>query len=399
MSDHTVRLLKTAEEHRAAWNLFRSSLHVKDGSDEEWERVADALQASRRFGAYDPELIGTVYAFDAETVVPGGARVPLAAVTGVGVRAGRTRRGVLSSMMSAQLQDFAERGVTLATLHASEGVIYGRYGYGVATLSRDLTVERHRARLRPDVPAGGEVSVFGLDQASIQWPDLYDATSLTRAAAMTRPPYYWPPHENYLRRESSPIETAVHRGPDGVDGFAVYHVNRDAGRQKMSVLQFQYTNPAAFAGLWRFLLSVDLVDEISVLARPLDEPAELLFTDPRAVKITGVEDELWLRVVDVPDALAARTYAPAEPVVLEVRDPHLPANDGRYRVSADGAQRCDSEPALRLDVASLAMLYFGAWRASDLADTGRIEVLDAAAPAHVDTLFGTRRAAWCGTFF
>ncbi|HWD02470.1 MAG TPA: GNAT family N-acetyltransferase [Amycolatopsis sp.] len=395
MTDHSVRLLTTAEDRRAAWNLFRSALHVKDGSDEEWERIGEAHRAARTFGAFDPELVGTVHAFAADAVVPGGARVPLAAVTGVGVRAGRTRRGVLTAMMTAQLRDMTERGVVLAALHPTEGAIYGRYGYGPATLASDLTVDRHRARMRPEAPAGGEVSVIGLEQAVTRWPELYAATEPVRAGGMSRPTHYWPPHENQLRRESSPVETAVHQGPEGPDGFLIYHVER----RKLTVVQFSYTNPAAFAGLWRFLLSVDLVDEISVLARPLDEPAELLFTDPRAVKVTSVEDELWTRLVDVPAALAARTYGPAEPVVVEVHDRQLPANDGRYRIGPDGAGRTEQAPALRLDVAALAMLYHGAWRATDLADTGRIEVAHAAAPASVDALFATRRASWCGTFF
>ncbi|MGW4486233.1 GNAT family N-acetyltransferase [Amycolatopsis sp. NPDC004368] len=400
MSDHTVRLLSAADELREAWNLFRGALHVKAGSDEEWERIGESLQQTRVFAAFDPELIGTVRAAEHEVLLPGGARVPLAAVTGVGVRAGRTRRGVLSALQTAQLHDFTERDVVLASLHATEGAIYGRYGYGVATLSRTLVVDRRRAQLRPEAPAGGEVSVFGLDQALPQWPDLYGATGTLRPGMITRPAHYWPMNENQARRSESPVETAVHRGPDGVDGYLVYHVERGEGdRQKLTVFEFHYTNPAAFAGLWRFLLSVDLVDDIVAIVRPLDEPVELLFTDPRAVKVTGVEDETWLRMIDVPAALAARTYGDAEPVVLEVTDHQLTTNDGRYRIGPDGAERSDAEADLRLDVASLAMLYFGAWRASALADTGRIEALDETAVSHVDTLFETRRASWCGTFF
>ncbi|WP_326835862.1 GNAT family N-acetyltransferase [Amycolatopsis rhabdoformis] len=400
MSDHTVRLLTAADELRTSWNLFRGTLHVKPGSDEEWDRIGEALAESRVFAAFDPELIGTVRSAAHEVVVPGGARLPLAAVTGVGVRAGRTRRGVLSALQTAQLQDFAERGTVLASLHATEGAIYGRYGYGVSTLSRTVVVDRRQATLRPEAPAGGEVSVFGLEQALLHWPDLYGATGTRRPGMITRPAHYWPMNENQARRLDGPVETAVHRGPDGVDGYVVYHVERGEGdRQKLTVFEFHYTDPGAFAGLWRFLLSVDLVDDIVAIARPLDEPVELLFTDPRAAKITGVEDETWLRLIDVPAGLAARTYGPAEPVVLEVTDRLLPANDGRYRVGPDGAERTDTAPALRLDVSALAMLYFGAWPASALADTGRLEVLDDTALSHVDTLFGTRRSSWCGTFF
>ena len=400
MSDRTVRLLRP-DEQRAAWDLFRAALHVQPGTDEEWERVSAAYRAERSWGVFEPDLVGTARSFASEMVVPGGARLPLAAVTGVGVKAGRTRRGVLSALQAAQLGDLAESGVALALLHASEGAIYGRYGYGVTTLANQVVVKKHRARLRPEVPAGGEVTVLGIDEAAPKWPELYASTAMGRVAAMTRSEVYWPSHEAHLRRRAKLVQTAVHRGPDGADGYLIYHVEDGATHDsgKLQVMAFHYANPDAFAGLWRFLLSVDLVDEIVLPMRPLDEPHALLFTDPRAAKTESTEDESWLRLIDVPAALAARTYGPAEPVVLELSDRSLPANDGRYRVGPDGASRTDGEPALRLSADTLAMLYFGTWRASALAATGRIEVLDPAAPEAADVLFGTRESVWCGTFF
>ncbi|GAA3569744.1 GNAT family N-acetyltransferase [Amycolatopsis ultiminotia] len=399
MSDHHVRTLRP-DEHRAAWNLFRAALHVPPGSDEEWDRAAAVYADGHILGVFGPDLIGTARSFDAEMTVAGGAKVRLAAVTGIGVQAGRTRRGVLTTLQATQLADFAERGVVAALLHATEGAIYGRYGYGIGTFAQNVVVDRHRARLRPEVPSGGEVTVHDLDQASPRWPELHTATGSSRPAAMTRPTSYWGAQENSLRRISKLILTAVHRGADGDDGYLVYHVERGTGEPaKLHVLAFEYTNAAAFAGLWRFLLSVDLVDEIHLLARPLDEPTPLLFTDPRTAKIESVDDESWLRLVDVPAALAARSYRPAGPVVIEVRDRTLPANDGRYRIAPGGARPTDEEPALRLEADTLAMLYFGAWRASALADAGRIEVLDPAAPAAADLLFSTPESAWNGTFF
>ncbi|MBN9742999.1 GNAT family N-acetyltransferase [Amycolatopsis sp. A1MSW2902] len=400
MSDRTVRILRP-DEQRAAWDLFRAALHVQPGTDEEWDRVSAAYEAERSWGVFEPDLVGTARSFAAEMVVPGGKRLPLAAVTGVGVRAGRTRRGVLSALQAAQLGDLAERGVALALLHASEGAIYGRYGYGVTTLASQVVVKKHRAQLRPDVPAGGEVTVLGIDEAAPRWPELYAATATGHVGAMTRPEIYWPGFEGHLRRRAKLVQTAVHRGQDGTDGYVIYHVEEGAAHDngKLQVVEFSYANPAAFAGLWRFLLSVDLVDEIVLPMRPLGEPHALLFTDPRMAKTESIDDESWLRLVDVPVALAARTYGAAEPVVIEVADRSLPANDGRYLVGPDGASRTDAEPALRLSADTLAMLYFGTWRASALADTGRIEVFDPAAPEAADVLFGTRESVWCGTFF
>ena len=157
---------------------------------------------------------------------------------------------------------------------------------------------------------------------------------------------------------------------------------------------------AAFAGLWRFLLGVDLVDtDRGAEARPLDEPIELILDDHRRSTVDRIGDEHWVRLVDVPKALAAREYGHAEPVVVEVADPLLPANGGAYRITPDGAERTGEPAALRLDVTTLAMAYLGTWRPSALAGAGRIEVRDPAAVVAADVLFGTRVAAWSGTHY
>ncbi|WP_236793018.1 GNAT family N-acetyltransferase [Amycolatopsis sp. GM8] len=399
MSDYTVRALRP-DETRAAANLFRAALHSPHLKDDEVPYVERMYQPGRAFGAFDTELIGTVRSFDAELTVPGGKQVPLGAVTGVGVRADRTRRGVLSRMMRAQLSDLAARGVPFAALYASEGPIYGRYGYGVATVDHQFQVDRHRAVLRPDLPAGGEVELLQVEAAVERLPALYAQLPHARPGMMTRPAYWWAGFERNVTREEGRPLIIVHNGPDGPDGFAIYTVQRKSWRDPstLEVWDLHATTAEAFAGLWRYLLAVDLVDTVEMTNRPLDEPVPLLFTDPRAAKLTGGGDDLWLRLVDVPAALAAREYE-GEPVVLEVTDPVLEANSGRYRVGPDGVARTDLPAQLRLGVDALAMLYFGAWQASALVTVGRIQVAGDGAAARADRLFTTRPQAWCGTHF
>ncbi|MEC3979362.1 GNAT family N-acetyltransferase [Amycolatopsis sp. H20-H5] len=405
MTDHTVRELRP-EENRAAADLFRATLHVADLTDGEWALARGCFQPGRTLGAFDSELIGTARSFDAELTVPGDRKVPMAAVTGVGVRPDRTRRGVLSALMRAQFEDFTARGMAVSSLRASEGAIYGRFGYGVATLAKNCSVDRRRARFRPEIPDGGEVTVIKLDEAVGRWPELYDAVTPPRDARpglMNRPPYSWVAYEADARRAKEPVVTVVHREAEGVTGVAVYRVERPAPRETatLDVTHFRHTSPAAFAGLWRYLMSVDLVDTITAGVRPLDEPVELLFTDPRQCRVTGTMDETWLRLVDVDVALDGREYGEYDgpPIVLDVVDPLLERNSGRYRVSADGSLRTGEPADLRLGVDTLAMLYLGAWRASALAAVGRIEARDPRVLDRADALFGTRRAAWCGTFF
>jgi predicted acetyltransferase len=398
MNDVVVRALRE-DEFRAANALFYAALHVKPPTDEQWERVRDVYQPGRVLGAFDDRLIGTARSTDAELVVPGGARVPLAAVTGVGVRADRTRRGVLTSVMRHQLTDFADRGVVAALLYASEGAIYGRFGYGIGTRFRNCTVLRHRARLRPGVPSGGEVElVTSLDEMQRRLPEVYDRLPL-RPAMITRGPRWWPGLFSMLRRQDGAVAAVVHHGADGPDGFAVYTVDRNAGDGgTMRVLDLHYADASSYAGLWRYLLSVDLVDEIQAHHRGLDEPVDVLFTDPRACRTTEVLDEGWLRLVDVERALAARSWR-GEPLVLEIEDTVLPDNAGRYRVGPDGAERTDAAPDVRLDVAALAMIYTGGWLPSTLVNAGLVTVADPATADRLDELVATPSTPWCGTFF
>ncbi|WP_086842631.1 GNAT family N-acetyltransferase, partial [Amycolatopsis kentuckyensis] len=348
MSDFEIRTLGT-EEHRAASNLFRETVHFPPSDDAEWVYAARYYQPGGAVGAFDPELIGTARSFDAELTVPGGARRPMVGVTSVGVRADRTRRGVLRAMMTAQLEDFAARGVVFANLLASEAGIYGRFGYGLATRYRAYSVDRHRARLRPDAPVGGELELLDLDRALEVCPGVYDGLE-RRPGMMSRPEVLWRLYEMQLRRHTTPAKAVVHHGPGGPDGFAVYHV---AGPQAhpwtktLEVGDLFAGSPAAFAGLWRFLLGLDLVDRIAVEAQPLDDPIDLLLADHRSGTVDRIGDEHWIRLVDVPAALAARAYGPAEPVVLEVTDPLLPGNSGTYLVTPDGAGRTDRPAGLR----------------------------------------------------
>ncbi|WP_340682074.1 GNAT family N-acetyltransferase [Amycolatopsis coloradensis] len=399
MSDFSVRRLRSDEE-RAATDLFRRALHAKEMTDEEWSAIVPSMQPDRGFGAFDQELIGTLRSFDSEVTLPGGGTTPLAAVSLVGVRADRTRRGVLTGLMRAQFEDFAARGVPAAMLHASEGAIYGRFGYGVAVRAKSIEVDRHRARFRPEAPTGGEISLLDLESTVEQWPSLFDALPRTRPGMIARSSHLWPGYERELRRATTPVTTAVHRGQDGVDGYVTYTVERAhfGAPALLKIQSFRYASPDAFAGLWRYLVSVDLVDLITAEKRPLDEPVELLFRDPRHVTVQKIQDEGWLRLVDVARMLDARTYR-GEPVVIEVTDPFLDHNSGRYRLSEDGAVRTTDPADLELHADTLSMVYLGGWRPSDLAAAGRVRATGAAALERADLLFGTRVNPWCGTFF
>jgi predicted acetyltransferase len=396
----------TEEERRSTFDLLRRALHTQRITDERWARIGGSWPAAHKFGAFDGETpIGIVSSYDTEIAVPGGVTLPVAAVEGVGVRADRTRRGVLSAMMSTQLADFAARGLPLAALHASEPTIYGRFGYGSAALGKTVRVKRPAGRLHERVPAGGDVRLLTPEEAVKELPALYRRIGPHRAGMIGRPEVWWPmEHDRYAGPDAGRL-VAVHSGPDGADGFVVYDTidrrsfdSPDHGAA-LEVHDLHGASPAARAALWRYLLSVDLVSEVYARHRPVDEPLALMLTDHRHATTAAVEDDLWLRPVDVAAALAARAYRAAAPVVVAVTDRLLPANTGHYEIGPDGGRRTAAAADLALDVDTLGMLYLGHWAATTLAEAGRIDVRDVAALARADELFTTTAAPWCGTHF
>lgn len=395
-----IRLLGP-DEFRAAFTLFRGSLHFPPATDEAWALRGVSYEEGRVYGAYrDDTLVGTALSYPGELCVPGGALVPMAMVTAVGVRADHTRRGVLTQLMGTQLRGLAE---PVATLRASESAIYGRFGYGVATRVRTVVVNRRRAVPRPAVPDGGSVRLLPLLEAQDMLPALYDRVSIRRPGWTSRPIGWWNAMRMWTTERKEHTMVAVHSGPDGDDAFVSYHVERNDGTTTLEVNDLFFDRPEVWAALWRFLLAVDLVDRVRCDFRPLDEPVEELLTDRGQVETTQVEDETWLRLADVPAALAVREFGELAPgagsVVVEVRDPFLPANSGRYLIG-DGPARPVAEPAaLTMDVDVLAELYLGAVAPSVLAGAGRIGVAKADALPVADRLFAVSGAPWCGTFF
>src|SRR3954451_377640 len=92
-----------------------------DYTDEDKDALRGMLELDRTLVAVDGgEVVGSASAFTMDMTVPGGACVPTAAVTWVGVMPTHRRRGILRQLMARQLDDLSDRGESLAALSASE---------------------------------------------------------------------------------------------------------------------------------------------------------------------------------------------------------------------------------------------------------------------------------------
>jgi len=121
----------------------------------------------------DGRIVAGAGAYGLELTLPGGP-ARCAGVTVVGVLPSHRRRGLLRRMMEIQLRDVREREEPIAALWASEETIYGRFGYGLASLCMNLKARRRNVRIRPELPSEGSVRLIETDEALRALPGLYD---------------------------------------------------------------------------------------------------------------------------------------------------------------------------------------------------------------------------------
>jgi len=372
---------------------------------EQAERFGRNLPLERMHAALDGEkIVGGAGAFPFELTIPGG-QLRCGGVTVVGVLPTHRRRGALTSMMRAQLEDIRDRGEPLAALWASEEAIYRRYGYGMAALGAELTLARGYHALRP--PANPEVSVrlVSLDDAKELAPPIYERTRLRTPGMYARSPEWWgtrilddPPD----RREEGAAKNVAIVELDGVpSAYALYRVvSKWEGAANVGHVRIieAMGDDGAELELWRYLLGLDWVGNFRANHLPIDHPLLHALVYPRRA-LLRLYDTLFLRLVDVGTALAARSYASEEPLVLELDDEFLPENRGRWRIADGVAERTDDNADLALDVTEAGSLYLGAFGASELVRAGLVHELREGAAQLADRLFAAPRKPWCPEIF
>ena len=339
----------------------------------------------------DGRVVGGSAMLSLEVTVPGGRPVPLGGVTSTAVVATHRRRGLLRLMMQAMFDEARERGEPLAGLSASEGSIYGRYGYGPATRRTRWEIDRAQARFTAgqapggSPPAGsppaGRLEITDAATARDAWRAVHEAVRASRVGELSAPPDRWSDLSDESSGPAGPRRYLVHRDPGGtVDGVANYRLPWSPRAEEAGTLVvegLQAASADAYLAMWQLLLDFDLTRKVIAAPRPSDEPLRWMLDDPRAMRVTRQSDSLWIRLLDVRAALAARTYETGGTLVLGIEsDPMCPGNAGAWRLDGgpDGAAcaRVTATPDLVIDLPALGSLYLGGMSASLLASAGRI---------------------------
>jgi len=395
------------------------SAFAEPWTDSDYHDFLETAEPERVIAAFDRERpVATAGAYTFRMTVPGGD-VGAAGVTLIGVMPSHRRRGILRSMMRYQLADIHARGESVAILWASEGAIYQRFGYGLATLTGGFEVETTRAAFLRPVPGGGHIRLVDVDEATTAFAPIYDEVCSLTPGMLVRSEAWWrwaTLHDpESMRGSRGPKFRALLELDGRPAGYAVYRVKGDwderGPRGTLTVQELVGRTPAAERALWAWVLSVDLIGQVKGVRQPMPTPLALMLAEPRRLGLT-VGDGLWLRLVDLPAALTGRTYATAGSVILEVRDAEIASNAGRWLVETSGSRDGDpsggleatvtsttDEPDLVLDVADLAATYLGGVGFGDLWRADRIDARRPEALREADAMFASARTPWCPTMF
>ncbi|MGY1673274.1 GNAT family N-acetyltransferase [Geodermatophilus sp. SYSU D00710] len=398
----------TAEE----WPAFGRALFDTFGEDPPAsfvDTVPVTAELDRSLGLWEGDrVVATSGVYSREVTVPGGV-VPCAGVTWVSVAPTHRRRGVLTAIMRRQLTELHEQErEPVAALWASESAIYGRFGYAPATWRGGLSGEVARMRLRPDVDLGtGRVDRVDADAYRAAVVGLHDRLRRTVPGNLGRDDRWWSrllEDDPGQRRGATERRYLLHTETDGtVTGYAAYRVKgrwTDDGQPDgtAEVEELRGSSPTAYAALWRFVLSLDLVRTVRAPGASPDEPLRHLLAEPRALRSQPV-DALWVRLVDVGRALAARRYPAVVELVVEVRDSSCPWNDGRWWLRGHPAgawcARTEADPDLVVDVEALGAAYLGGVSLATLQAAGRVTEVSPGAVTQASTAFRWPVTPWC----
>jgi predicted acetyltransferase len=374
----------------------------EETSELDIERIKATMPVERVLVAVDGgRFVGVAAASPYSLTVPGG-ELPCPGVTWVGVLPTHRRQGVLTAMMRFQLDDIHARGEPLAALWASESLIYGRFGYGIAAPVHELNAVKSRFAFRDDPGPVGSFRLVTREEAAELMPPIYERIRAQRNGMPSRTKEWWWHQRLYVGPGppgTSPRSLVVYERDGRPEGYAMYRLRdkwEDGTPQgAVRVVEALGETPAATREVWRYLFGIDLTERVET--EVLDPALGLWLgvVDPRRLHLR-LADGVWLRLVDVEAALAARSWASDDSLVLEVRDTFCPWNEGCYRT---GEGRVDAEPDLVLSAADLASAYLGGVDVFALAGAGRIVERTSGAVARADALFRTPLPPFCPEVF
>ena len=374
-----------------------------------WEHV---FEHDRLFAAQDDDLmVGTAGNFSFTMTIPGG-ELPTAGLTVVGVIPTHRRRGVGRALMRAQIDDARKHGEPLSILWASEEVIYQRFGYGLGSAQMNIEVERGHTAFFDQEPPVGRARLLSHDEAVKVLPDIYDRVRTEVPGMLARDSDWWRYHRLFDPKEeragAGKLMAVAWEEEGRAEAYALYRFKEKwderegLSHSQVWVMESVATSPRAERAIWDYLFGVDLAQKVIGYFLPVDHPLPNMVLEPRRLRM-HVSDALWLRIVDLQEALVNRAYADTDELTFALSDTFCDWNAGTWKLKArtggHALDRSDGEPELELSANDLAAAYLGALSFGELARAGRVQQLKPGALAKADALFRTERKPWYPEIF
>jgi len=416
------------DEFDAIFAVDQQAFHGRPINEKLRTAILRQFEFDRSLVAFDgdtPVGISGIYSF--RLSVP-GAMAPVAGVTYIAVLPTYRRQGILSSLIRRQFAHIRDRGEAIAALWASESGIYGRYGYGTATWRAGFRFRRGEGALGRQAPVAGpglRLRLAEPEAVRAELAKVYEAMLPTRPGMFPRDELWWnrvlaTAHEDQV--DGDPLHCLLAEDDSGPRGYAIYSGTPRWDGQAflpdsvLNIRETMATDPAATAALWADLLSRDLTSEFTAGMQPVDDPVLHMLADPRRARL-HIGDGLWVRLVDLPRALAQRRYACPVDVVIEVNDPILAANRGTWRLRTETTAGAGTDSArsgmglaavcepdagpgdLALDVSALGAAYLGGTRLGSLAGAGLVTERRGGTLAVLSAAMSWDPAPWCPQIF
>ncbi|MBT2535609.1 GNAT family N-acetyltransferase [Arthrobacter sp. ISL-69] len=405
----------------AAWmRAVAFGFHDARRSDERVDKGIEMQRADGRVmtGAYQTGAVAghslgaevpvaTFGTMDKTLNIGFGRLLPTRLVTAVTVRTSHRRRGLLRRMMGEDLEMARQGGLAMAALTASEASIYGRFGFGVATSEQSIKVDTS-SKFRLNHTPVGSVEVADPKVLLELAPQVFERRHRLTPGSVDRHEFYREFASGSISRdggEDPKVKVALHYGPDGeVDGYVSYKFGGwSSTPYTMEVIDLVAATTAAYLELWQYLAAIDLVERVSWEESAIDDPLRWALEDARCIEASAARDMLWLRILDVKQALEARHYPADGRLVLKVAD-SLGLTDGTFALDVSGGSAvvtdAGASPAdLELDVAALSSMYLGGVHPVTLVDSGRILERRPEAAFRAALMFAVERVPHCLTHF
>ena len=291
---------------------FSAVMAVAFGETFTAEELADHdrwFEYERSIAAFDGDrMVGTGGAYLMDMTLPGLTTIPIGGLTAISVLPTHRRRGILRSMIAYHFEECEGRGELVSGLGASESVIYGRFGYGLATTFANYEIDPRRGQFLRQPAGRGRLRLLEPEETAKIVPPLYDRYRRASRASCPGP------------RSGGTSTPATPSGPGKGPAAADVVYESDPGRSAagsatgsrtagpsglaaniIKVRMLVGHTPEAEAALWRYLLDMDLAGSREA-GRPADRrPDPLAAGQSKAgLRVTDVGDQLWLRLLDLP---------------------------------------------------------------------------------------------------